>query len=66
MSFYYCKPKVPRRGKNKLPRRGRRGRRLSLLREFEVGKIYTFPEFWDVDLPADYGLDENNGSYAQN
>lgn len=55
------KTKLPIRGrKKKLPLRGKRGRRLQLLREFEVGRIYTFPEFWRLDFPRpdEYMLDE--------
>ena len=30
----------------------------AMAREFEVGKVYTFPEFWQLDLPEDYTLKE--------
>ena len=55
------KTKLPLRGGKKLlPLRGKRGRRLALLRQFEVGQIYTFPEFWRLDFPRpdEYMLDE--------
>lgn len=55
MGFFYdaSKTKLPLRGRKKLPLRGRRGQRLKLLRQFEVGRLYTFPEFWRLDLPTE-------------
>ena len=60
MGFFYdtSKPKLPLRGCKKLPIRDKRRRRLKLLRQFEVGHIYTFPEFWRLNLPDDCTLQE--------
>ena len=54
MGFYHSKSKLPLRGRKKLPMRGKRGRRLTLLRQFEVGHVYTFCENSDLDdVPDD-------------
>ena len=63
MSFFYSEARRPSkpRHSNKLPMRGKKAKRerrlLLLLRDFEVGTVYTFyPEFLHIDLPADYHL----------
>ena len=54
MSFFYSKlehqtkKKLPIRGR-RLLLRGARKRRLQLLREFEVGRVYTFYEIAELD-----------------
>lgn len=61
MSFYYSesKPKeIPLRGCKKLPIRGKRARRLRLLSQFEIGHVYTFPEYWRLNLPNNCTLQE--------
>lgn len=48
--------KLPLRGrKKKLPLRGKRGR-LQLLRRFEVGRVYTFCPFSELDDLSDETL----------
>ena len=51
MSFFYSesKPKLPIRGRKKLPMRGKRGRRLQLLMDFEPGRVYTFVPMYKLD-----------------
>ena len=66
MGFYHSKSKLPLRGRKKLPLRGRRARRLKLLRQFEIGRVYTFSEFWRLDLPDDCWLEEKNYDDYQN
>ena len=60
MSFFYSQTSKPQRQHSKLPLRGKqakRERRLLLLRQFEIGTVYTFyPEFLTIDLPDDYTL----------
>ena len=61
MGFFYekleeklaSKEKLPMRGRKKLPLRGKRGRRLSYLKQFEVGHVYTFTQYFATDLPDD-------------
>ena len=73
MSFFYSEARrVPKPQRHsQLPLRGKqakRERRLLLLRQFEVGKVYTFyPEFLVLDLPNDYDLaGDEYGSAAVN
>ena len=57
MGFYYSDTKLPLRGKkgNKrkgrkiLPLRGKRGRRLQRLRDYQIGRVYTFCPFSELD-----------------
>lgn len=57
MGFYYSDTKLPLRGKKGkkregrkiLPLRGKCGRRLQLLREFEPGRVYTFVPMYKLD-----------------
>ena len=64
MSFFYSQLQKPERRRTRLPMRGKkakRERRLRLLRQFEIGTVYTFyPEFLHIDLPADYHLEGAN------
>jgi len=58
MSFFPAKlehriKKLPMRGRKKLPLRAARGRRLSCLKQFEVGHLYTFTQYFATDLPDD-------------
>lgn len=59
MGFFHSdmKNKLPLRGRKKLPLRGKRARRLKLLRQFEVGRVYTFPEYFRLDVPEDWPED---------
>ena len=63
MSFFYSEARrVPKPQRHsQLPLRGKqakRERRLLLLRQFEVGTVYTFyPEFLQIQLPDDYRLE---------
>ena len=52
MAFQH-KTKLPLRGTKKLPLRGPRSRRMKLLRQFDVGRVYSFDQFWDLP-PADW------------
>ena len=45
--------KLPMRGPKKLPLRGLRGRRLQLLKDFQPGRLYSFPSYFATDLPDD-------------
>jgi len=45
--------KLPIRDRKNLPLRGKRGRRLSYLKQFEVGHLYTFTQYFATDLPDD-------------
>ena len=61
MGFFYekleeklaSKEKLPIRDGKKLPLRAKRGRRLSYLKQFEVGHLYTFTQYFATDLPDD-------------
>ncbi len=49
---HQTKKKLPIRGRKRLLFRGPRKRRLQLLKEFEVGRIYTFCPISELeDLP---------------
>ncbi len=75
MSFFYSETgrKLPLRGRNRLPMRSKRHRRLQLLREFQPGRIYTFcphrelddvPDellLWQYDDEPDDDVSENDG-----
>lgn len=39
--------------RQELPLRGPRGKRLKLLQQFEVGRLYTFDNYHETDLPDD-------------
>jgi len=45
--------KLPLRGRKKLPLRGRHSRRLKYLRQFEAGRLYTFHDYNETNLPDD-------------
>ena len=61
MGFYYgARSKLPlrrRKGKKLLPLRGKRRRRLQRLRDYRIGRVYTFCPFSELDdLPEDITL----------
>lgn len=61
MSFFFHREssaKLPPQRRKKLPYRGPRAKRLECLRQFEVGRLYTFdlPD----DVPYDLLLMENS------
>ena len=62
MSFYnFDSRKLPRRGKNKLPMRSKRHRRSQLLRQFDVGRVYSFAPICELDeLPDNVTLWEGD------
>ena len=61
------KTRLPLRGRRKkLPLRGKRGRRLNLLREFEVGQVYTFVAMHELDDLPDDTLLWADDDYPQN
>lgn len=68
MSFFYSEsePKLPLRGRKMLPIRGKRGRRRQLLRQFEIGHVYTFPEYWRLNLPDNCTLQEEPYDHYRN
>lgn len=47
--------KLPKHGR-RLLLRSRRHRRLILLRQFEVGRVYTFPEFYKWEEVPDFNI----------
>ena len=52
MSFFNSQHQtLPKRGRNKLPLLGKRARRLKLLQQFDVGRLYTFEDYYITDLP---------------
>ena len=64
MGFFHAKhEEFSIRGRKKLPLRGRR---LKLLRQFEVGHVYTFPQYWRLDLPDDCSLEEAAHDHRRN
>ena len=77
MGFFYenmeeklaSKEKLPMRGRKKLPLRGARGRRLQLLKDFEVGHIYTFTPYFATDLsddlPGDLLLEDHTNEHCR-
>ena len=54
MGFFHAKhEEFPIRGRKKLPIRGKRAKRLKFLKQFEVGHLYTFTQYFAADLPED-------------
>lgn len=78
MGFFYekleeklaSKERLPIRDGKKLPLRAKRGRRLKLLRQFEVGHIFTFPQYVPAalrnNLRPDLLLEDNNDEQHRN
>lgn len=59
MGFFYeaTKKRLPLRGRNKLPLRSRRSKRLQLLKDFQPGRVYSFVPIYELDdLPEDTTL----------
>ena len=56
MGFFYAPPQecLPMRGPRKaLPMRSRKFRRLQLLKDYRVGRVYTFPAFYNWEIPKE-------------
>ena len=54
MGFFHAnETRLPKRGGNKLPLREKRGKQRKDLKQFEVGHLYTFTEYFAADLPED-------------
>ena len=54
MGFFHSESKrLPKRGHEKLPLRGPRGRRLARLHQFDIGRLYTFEDYYYADRPDD-------------
>ena len=55
---FFCShiERLPKRGKNKLPLRGQRAKRLRYLRQFEVGRLYTFAEYYGANPSENWSI----------
>ena len=54
MGFFNSESKrLPKRGRNRMPLRGAKGKRLARLRQFDVGRLYTFEGYYNADRQDD-------------